>query len=115
MTHPTKVYPKGHKFAGKPRRFRLDSWKLDESGVGMIVSRKATNLSEIQQNTFIKYCRELQEKYPEGSNIARKGIENKLHGKHYLELPDSNLNFEKIIEYKKIANDFDVTLIFKTE
>lgn len=112
MTHPTKVYPKGHKLAGKPRRFRLDSWDKDN---GMIVSRKATNLSEIKQSTFEKYCKEIKEKYPKGSKIANEGIGKELDGKYYLELPDANLNFNKIEEYKKIAKDLGVELIFKPE
>lgn len=112
MTHPTKVYPKGHKSAGKPRRFRLDSWDKDS---GMIVSRKATNLDEINKDTFIKYCKEISEKYPPGSKLANFKIGDKLYGKYYLEIPDTNLKFDKINEYKKLAKDLDVELIFKPE
>ena len=112
MTHPTKVYPKGHKFAGKPKRFRLDSW---DKGAGMIVSRKATNLAEINKDTFIKYCNEISEKYPPGSKIANSEIGDKLYGKYYLEIPDTNLKFDKIDEYKKIAENLSVELIFKPE
>jgi hypothetical protein len=113
MTYPTKVYPKGHKLEGKPRSFRLDSW--DSNGQGKIVSRKATNLSEIKQSTFEKYCKEIKEKYPVGSKIANEGIGNDLYGKYYLELPDTNFNFSKIDEYTKIAKDLGVELIFKPE
>ena len=113
MTHPTKVYPKGHKLAGKPRRYRLDSW--DNSGDGMIVSRKATNLSEINKDTFIRYCKEISEKYPVGSKIANAGIGDKLFGKYYLELPDTNLKFDKMDEYIKLAKDLGVEIIFKPE
>lgn len=112
MTHPTKVYPKGHKFAGKPKRFRLDSW---DKGAGMIVSRKATNLAEINKDTFIKYCKEISEKYPPGSKIANSEIGDKFYGKYYLEIPDTNLKFDKIDEYKKIAENLSVELIFKPE
>ncbi|MDR6969460.1 hypothetical protein J2X31_003491 [Flavobacterium arsenatis] len=113
MTHPEKVYPKGHKNAGKPRRYRLDSW--DKDGNGMILSRKATNLSEINKDTFIKYCKEIKEKYPPGSKIANSEIGDKLYGKYCLEIPDTNLKFDKIDEYKKIAKDLGVELIFKPE
>lgn len=113
ITHPTKVYPKEHKHSGKSRRFRLDSW--DNNGDGMIVSRKATNLAEINKDTFIKYCKEISEKYPPGSKIANSEIGDKLYGKNYLEIPDANLTFDKIEEYKKIAKSLDVELIFKPE
>lgn len=57
MTYPTKKYPKGHKFEGKPRRYRLDSW--DINGDGKIVSRKATDLDKIKTRTFENYCRKI--------------------------------------------------------
>ena len=117
LEHPTKVYPKGHKYAGKPRRFRLDSY--DTAGKGKIVSRKATDLSEIEFSTFQRYCKEIQEKYPVGSKIARKedGLDDVLKGKFYLEIPESNKNFDKINEYIKFAKELDppVIIIFKPE
>ena len=114
MTHPEKVYPKGHKYAGKPRRYRLDSWDKDTS---MIVSRKATNLAEINKDTFIRYCKEISEKYPPGSKIANSEFGDKLFGKFYLEIPESNKNFDKINEYINLAKELDppVTIIFKPE
>lgn len=116
LEHPTKVYPRGHKFEGKPRRYRLDSY--DPSDKGKIVSRKATTLEEIQQSTFEKYCLEVTEKYPVGSKIARKedGLGEVLKGEYYLELPDFNKNFIKMDEYIKLAKEkYGVEIIFKPE
>ncbi len=114
LTHPTEVYPKGHKLANQPKRYRLDSW--DEAGDGMIVSRKATDLDKIQQSTFEKYCKEINDKYPPGSKIANEDIGDKLYGKYYLELPESNKSFERIDEYITIAKDkYEVEIIFKPE
>ena len=80
-----------------------------------IIFRIATNLSEINEDTFKRYCKEISEKYSPGSKIANEGIGDKLFGKYYLELPESNLKFDKINEYKKIAKDLGVKLIFKPE
>ena len=113
LTHPTKVYPKGHKLVGKPRRFRLDSW--DPADGGKIVSRKATDLSEIKQSTFENYLKEIGEKYPEGSKIANPAIGDKLFGKKYLEIPESNKTFKNIEEYKKLAKQYNVEIIFQPE
>lgn len=117
LEHPTKKYPKGHKNAGKPRRFRLDSY--DTSGNGKIVSRKATDLSEIEFSTFERYCKEIGEKYPVGSKIARKedGLGDVLKGEYFLEIPESNKNFKQINEYIKFAEKLDppITIIFKPE
>jgi hypothetical protein len=101
LEHPIKIYPIGHKNAGKPMRFRLDSYDN-----GKIVSRKATTLSEIQQGTFENYLRELVDKYPVGSKIANPNIGVTLNGNYFLEIPDINLNFPKLADYKNIASNF---------
>lgn len=117
LEHPTKKYPKGHKNAGKPRKFRVDSY--DTSGKGKIVSRKATDLNEIEFSTFQRYCKEIKEKYPIGSKIARKedGLGDVLKGEFYLEIPESNKSFKKMDEYIKFARELDppVIIIFKPE
>ncbi len=114
LEHPTKVYPVGHKNAGKPRRYRLDSF--DNVGDGKIVSRKATSLSEIQESTFENYLKELKDKYPDGSRIANSDIGKTLKGKHYLEIPDTNKAFYEASErFKQLAKDYDVTIVFKPE
>ncbi len=113
LTHPTRVYHKGHKFAGKPRRFRLDSW--DNLGDGKIVSRKATTLSEIKPSTFENYLKEIEFKYPEGSKIANPEYGDKIFGKKYLEIPESNKTFKNIEEYKKLAEEYDIEIIFQPE
>lgn len=114
LTHPTKVYHKGHKLAGKPRRFRLDSW--DNLGGGKIVSRKATTLSEIKLSTFENYLKEIEFKYPEGSKIVNPEYGDKLFGKKYLEIPESNKTFKNIKEYIELAKEkYDVEIIFQPE
>jgi hypothetical protein len=114
VEHPFKTYPKGHKNVGKPVRYRLDSYDTAEGG--KIVSRKATTLENIQLSTFEKYCKEVVEKYPEGSKIANKEIGEKLVGKHYLEIPESNKSFKRIEEYTKLAREkYNIELIFKKE
>ncbi|MCU0337461.1 MAG: hypothetical protein MUF12_06325, partial [Sediminibacterium sp.] len=101
LEHPTKVYPTGHKNAGKPMRFRLDSYDN-----GKIVSRKATTLSDIQQSTFENYLRELVDKYPVGSKIANPSIGTTLNGSYFLEIPNINANFTGLNNYRNIAANF---------
>jgi hypothetical protein len=64
-------------------------------------------LSEIEFSTFERYCKEIKEKYPVGSKIARKedGLGDTLKGEYFLEIPESNLNFNKINEYIKFAKE----------
>lgn len=114
LEHPSKLYPKGHKNAGNPKRFRLDSW--DPDGAGKIVSRKATDLDKIKPETFERYLKEIEEKYPIGSKPANSTYGDKLNGDYYLEIPESNSSFEKIVEYQEIAVDkYNVTIIFRAE
>lgn len=100
---------------GKKVKFRLDSY---EDG-SKIVSRKATDLANIQFSTFQGYIAEIKKKYPRGTKITApkySELKNKvLSGNYYLEIPDFNLSFSKLVEYKKYASDNGVTLIFKPE
>lgn len=101
---------------GKKVKFRLDSY---EDG-SKIVSRKATDVANIQFSTFQGYIAEIKKKYPRGTKITAPKygdlLKNKvLGGNYYLEIPDSNLSFSKLVEYKKYASDNGVTLIFKPE
>ena len=114
IEHPTKKYPTGNKNAGKPRRYRVDSF--DDIGDGKIVSRKATTLSDIQINTFENYLKELKNKYPEEAKIANPEIGTELKGKHYLKIPDSNKNFyDNNIKFQELAEQYDITIVFKPE
>ena len=81
----------------KHRYVRLDSYVPNKE----IVSRKYTQLSEVSEETAIRYLKELSEKYAPGSIIAdvpsnrtgiNKGIfdvngDNVLRGKMILEVP----------------------------
>lgn len=100
---------------------RLDSYKLPNNGKpGEIVSRKATDLSDIQLSTFESYLSELKIKYAPGTPInAPKYGEflkgKKLEGDMILELPDSNLNLFDIQEYINLASNKGITLRFRPE
>jgi hypothetical protein len=112
LYHPKKVYPNGHKNAGSPQRFRLDSWDGVE---GKIVSRKATNLDEITKETFERYVKEISEKYPVGSKLANPRHGDKLTGSYYLEIPESNSSFGKLTEYRELASKYNIEIIFRPE
>ena len=105
VEHPTRVYTKG-KNKGNPKRYRVDSYSDGRA----IVSRKATDLSKIKKTTFEKHLRELVSKYPEGAKIVTPSkplINGKtLKGDFILEIPDSNLSFFKLQEYKDLASKF---------
>ena len=101
---------------------RLDSYTPPMNGVeGKIVSRKATNLEEIELSTFEDYLKEIKAKYPIGAkiNAPKYGDELKgkvLEGKHYLEIPESNKSFGKLQEYIDLAkNKYDIEIIFRAE
>ena len=101
---------------------RLDSYTPPMNGVeGKIVSRKATNLEEIELSTFEDYLKEIKAKYPIGAkiNAPKYGDELKgkvLEGKHYLEIPESNNSFGKLQEYIDLAkNKYNIEIIFRPE
>lgn len=87
----------------------------------MIVSRKATDLECISEETFRKYLSELKSKYAKGTEIRSWGSDGKirnkkLDGDYYLEISKSNENFSDIERYMEIASkEYDVTFIFKEE
>ena len=97
---------------------RLDSY--DEIK-GEIVSRKATDLENIELSTFESYLREMKNKYPEGMKIRsdkyKKELDGKiLKGKQILEIPESNKNFDKIQEYIDLAkNKYNIEIRFRPE
>jgi hypothetical protein len=81
---------------------RLDSYNPRAGEAGEIVSRKYTQLAEIQPQTASNYLRELEHKYPPGTIIAdvpsnrapsngQPGIAGqRLRGQMYLEVPTQN-------------------------
>jgi len=95
----------------------LDSYDLD---LGEIVSRKATNLEDIELSTFESYLKEMKSKYSKGIKIRSDkypDLDGKtLEGKQILEIPESNKNFDKIQEYIDLAkNKYNIEIRFKPE
>ena len=92
---------------GSARRFRLDSYNHGSE----IVSRKATDLANIQQSTFEGYLKELVNKYPNGAKIVTPGSApvingQLLSGNFKLEIPASNSSFGGLANYRQIASNF---------
>ena len=97
----------------KHRYVRLDSYNPH---TGEIASRKYTQLSEVSEETAIRYLKELSDKYAPGSIIAdvpsnrtgvNKGIfdvngDNVLRGKMILEVPVQKKSVrESILKYAR--------------
>ena len=104
--------PKGSPI--KHRYVRLDSYNPH---TGEIVSRKYTQLSEVSEETAIRYLKELSDKYAPGSIIAdvpsnrtgiNKGIfdvngDNVLRGKMILEVPvQAKAVPKRVIDYASL-------------
>ena len=100
----------------KHQYVRLDSYNPH---TGEIVSRKYTQLSEVSEETAIRYLKELSDKYAPGSVIAdvpsnrtgvNKGIfdvngDNVLRGKMILEVPVQKKSVrESILKYARDNN-----------
>lgn len=73
------------------KRYRLDSYN---PRTGEIVSRKHTQLSAVQEETAMRYIREIPSKYPRNAVIAdvprmrKAGIAGEpLRGNYFLEVP----------------------------
>lgn len=87
-------YPNNEVYVNKPDGdgyFRLDSYNPN---TGEIVSRKHTQLSDIQESTAVNYINEIQKKYPVGAKIAdvptnvQNGLAGqRLQGQYILEVP----------------------------
>lgn len=87
-----------------------------------IISRKATNLDDIELSTFESYLQEMKKKYVAGTIIKSKkpgyeGLYDKpLEGKQILEIPISNQQLGNIQEYIDLAkNKYDIEIRFKSE
>ena len=102
---------------------RLDSY---DPVAGEIISRKATDLDKISEKTYRKYLSEFKDKYSNGTKICSDKYKNddggvppidgrELKGKYILEIPASNKNLSNIEHYKKIAEEYGVTLRFREE
>ena len=96
---------------------RLDSY---DSDLGEIVSRKATDLENIELSTFESYLKEMKNKYSAGIKIRSDKYPQLdgqiLKGKQILEIPESNKNFNKIQEYIDLAkNKYNIEIRFRPE
>jgi hypothetical protein len=102
---------------------RLDSYVPPSSSngnVGEIISRKATNLEEIELSTFETYLKEMQSKYSAGIKIRSNKYPDLdgdlLQGKQILEIPSSNQSFSQIQDYIDLAkNKYNIELRFRPE
>ena len=92
---------------------RLDSYDPD---AGEIISRKATDLDKINEETYRRYLSEFSSKYSEGTKIRSNAYPEldgqELRGQYILEIPASNANLSNIDYYEKIASEYDVILRF---
>ena len=95
---------------------QLDSY---DPVAGEIISRKATDLDKISEETFRGYLSEIKRKYSVGTTIrsdkypALDGM--KLRGDYILEIPASNANISNIKYYEDIAKEYGVKLRFTEE
>lgn len=102
---------------------RVDSYvpaSQSPTGKGMIISRKATDLIDIEESTFRKHLQELKSKYAPGTLIRSDKFPRfdgqTIQGKQYLEIPESNKSFYDIERYKNIAEkEYGIELIFLAE
>lgn len=95
---------------------RLDSYDPD---AGEIISRKATDLDKITEETYRGYLSEFSQKYSEGTKIRSNAYPEldgqELKGQYILEIPASNADISNIDYYKQIAAEYDVILRFTEE
>jgi hypothetical protein len=87
-----------------------------------IISRKATNLEDIDISTFEAYLKEMKNKYAPGTIIKSKKpnydklFDTPLEGRQILEIPSSNQNFSNMQEYIDLAkNKYQIDIRFKPE
>jgi hypothetical protein len=94
---------------------RLDTYIPNEK----IISRKATDIDNIQESTWRSYCNELVTKYKKGTgvNSTKMPGEPPLSGDYFLEIPASNQTASKLADFRKIAqNEFGIKdIIFLAE
>jgi len=105
------------------KNVRVDSYvppSESVDGIGKIISRKATDLVDIQESTFRGHLQEMVDKYSSGTLIRSDKyprLDGKtIQGKQYLEIPESNKSFYDFERYKSIAKDeYGIEIIFLAE
>lgn len=91
-----------------------------------IVSRKATDLVDISESTFINYLDELKRKYAPPKKITtkkegelydrlRENPDLPLDATLILEIPESNRSFFDIDRYTRLAQEKGITIRFRSE
>ena len=95
---------------------RLDSY---DPIIGEIISRKATDLSKITEETYRGYLKEFSQKYSIGTKISSNAYpdlnEKILEGNYIFEIPARNANISGIEHYKDIAKEYNVVIRFTEE
>ena len=78
----------------------------------IIISRKATDLSKITEETYRGYLKEFSQKYSIGTKISSNAYpdlnEKILEGNYIFEIPARNANISGIEHYKDIAKEYNV-------
>jgi hypothetical protein len=100
----------------------LDSYVKGEAGEeGAIVSRKATDIDLIEEDTFRRYLKEEKDKYAPGTKINSKKyttdeIGETLEGQQYLEIPSKNKKATNRREFERIAwDEFKIKIRYRDE
>ncbi|MFN8320973.1 MAG: Hint domain-containing protein [Saprospiraceae bacterium] len=80
---------------------RLDTYIPGEK----IISRKATDLDQIEESTWRNYCNELITKYKRGTPVKSSKMpgEPPLSGNYFIEVPASNQSAQKLATFRAIA------------
>ena len=88
---------------------RLDTYIPPEGNeLGKIISRKSTDIDNIQESTWRSYCYELVTKYKVGTEVNSLKMPGQppLSGKYYLEIPASNQSANNLEKFKAIAQEY---------
>ena len=99
---------------------------LDNPFTKEIVSRKATDLGDISESTFVSYLDELKRKYAPPKKITtkkqgaiydqlRENPDLPMDAKLVLEIPEANKSFYDIEKYIKLAESKGIIIKFRPE
>jgi hypothetical protein len=75
-----------------------------------IISRKATDIDNISEQTWRNYCNELVTKYKVGTPVNSTKLINEppLSGKYFLEIPSTNKTASKLQQFRDIAKQYGI-------
>jgi len=100
---------------------KLDSYNPPAGNQpGEIVSRKAVDFDSKSESDLRGYLNELETKYPPGSKInkttaERLDLPERIEGKQYLEVPDTNKNSINAARFEEIAAERGITIRYAPE